>query len=142
MKLYFILRIISIVCYSFIFLQGSMIVMPVIIVFTLGITDGDPATRLLRILADLALITLAIISFMDKSKVTIALELIIFFLLLSPLIQVLLIFPFRMFASPLFIGPFVGFVILYPLSLLFSYLDYRKPQKSLGLQIDKMDIFK
>jgi hypothetical protein len=100
--------------------------MPLILVLTVGIADAEPATRPLRIIADLALIALAIIDFKKKTGVILILESIIFFLLLSPLLQTLSIFPLQMFAYPLFIVPFAGFAILYPLSLLFSYLDYRQ----------------
>ena len=77
MKFYSILRLISIACYSFIFLQGMLIMMPLILVLTFGIADAVPATQPLRIIADLALIGLAIINFKKKTRVTLALETII-----------------------------------------------------------------
>jgi hypothetical protein len=99
-----------------------MIMIPFILVLTFGIADAEPRTLPLRIIADLALIALAIINFKKKTRVTLVVETIIFFLLLAPLLQTLSIFPLQMFAYPLFIVPFSGFAILYPLSLLFFYL--------------------
>jgi hypothetical protein len=125
MKLHSSLRILSIICYLFIFLQGMMIPLPFILVLASGITDDEPNKRLLVLLADLGLIFLAILSFKKKSNLTIALECIIYFMLLSPLVWTLANFPISMFGYALFFVPFGGFVILYPLSLLFSCLDYR-----------------
>src|ERR1700737_994867 len=120
MKIHSILRILSIVCYSFIFLKGMMIIVLFILVLTIGIADAEPITKLLLILADLALVILTILNFKKKTRVTITLECIIYFLLLSPLVWTLANFPLQMFEYPLFVGPFAGFVILYPLSVLFS----------------------
>jgi hypothetical protein len=112
-----------------------IITMPFILVLTLGIADAVPIMKILLTLADLALIGLAILNFRRKTKATIALECIVFFLLLSPLLRTLTAFPLQMFEYPLFIVPFAGFVILYPLSLLFTYLDYQQmPQP---IQLDK-----
>jgi hypothetical protein len=126
MKFHSIFRTLSIVCYLFIFLQGMIITMPFILVLTLGIADAVPIMKILLTLADLALIGLAILNFRRKTKATIALECIVFFLLLSPLLRTLTAFPLQMFDYPLFIVPFAGFVTLYPLSLLFTYLDYQQ----------------
>ncbi len=102
-----------------------MIPLPFILVLASGITDDELNKRLLVLLADLGLIFLAILSFKKKSKLTIALECIIYFMLLSPLVWTLANFPISMFEYALFFVPFGGFVMLYPLSLLFSCLDYR-----------------
>ena len=99
--------------------------MPFILVLVFGIPGAEPITRLFLLLADLGLIFLAILSFKKKSKLTIALECVIYFMLLSPLVCTLAIFPLSMFEYSLFYVPFAGFVILYPLSLLFSCLEYR-----------------
>jgi hypothetical protein len=102
-----------------------IIAVPFILVLTLGIADAKPITRIFLILADLGLLFLAILSFKKKTKVRIILECIIYLMLLSPLVWTLANFPLQMFEYPLFIVPFAGFVILYPLSLLFSCLEYR-----------------
>lgn len=125
MRLHSSLRILSIICYAFIYLQGWMIAMPFILVLTIGLPDAEPTTRLFLLLADLGLIFLAMLSYWKKTKLKIALEIIIYFMLLSPLIRTLAIFPLSTFEYSLFFIPFAGFVILYPLSLLFSCLKYR-----------------
>jgi hypothetical protein len=126
MKLHFLLRRLSIVCYLFIFIQGMMIALPFIFVLTFGILYAEPSAALFMILADLGLILLAILSFKKKTKVRIALECVVYLMLLSPLIRLLVIFPLQMFEYPLFIVPFGGFMILYPLSVLSSCLEYRR----------------
>jgi hypothetical protein len=126
MKIHSFLRRLSIVCYSFIFIQGMMIAFPFILVLTIGIPDAEPRTRLYMILADLGLILLAILSFKKKTKGRIALECVIYLMLLSPLLRMLAIFPIQMFEYPLFIVPFGGFVMLYPLSVLSSWLEFRR----------------
>jgi hypothetical protein len=125
MKLHSKLRRLSIVCYSFIFIQGMIIALPFILVLTFGIGDAEPRTRFFMIMADLGLLLLAILSFRKKTKVKTALECIVFLMLLSPLLQMLAVFPLRMFEYPLFMVPFAGFVILYPLSVLSSCLEDR-----------------
>jgi len=102
-----------------------MIAVPFILVLTVGMADAEPGMRPFLILADLGLILLAILTFMKKTKVTMALECAIYIMLLSPLIRMLAIFPFQMFDYPLFIVPFGCFVILYPISVLFSTSEYR-----------------
>jgi hypothetical protein len=103
-----------------------MIAFPFILVLTIGIPDAEPRTRLYMILADLGLILLAILSFKKKTKGRIALECVIYLMLLSPLLRMLAIFPIQMFEYPLFIVPFGGFVMLYPLSVLSSWLEFRR----------------
>ena len=125
MKLHSILRALSIVCYSFIFIRGMIIAMPFILVLTLGILDAYPITRIFLILADLGLIFLAVSSFRKKTGLTIALQAIVYFMLLSPLVWTLATFPLSMFDYSLFYLPLGGFVVFYPLSVLFSWLEYR-----------------
>ncbi len=126
MKLHSLLRRLSIVCYSFILMQGMIIAFPFILVLTFGIGDAEPGTRFFMILADLGLILLAILSFQKKTKGRIALESLVFLMLLSPLLRMLAIFPLRLFEYAGFIIPFGGFVILYPLSVLSSWLEYSR----------------
>ena len=125
MKLHSILKRVSIVCYSLIFVQGMMIAMPLILVLTIGLVDASGASRLFLLLADSALILLTILHFKKKTKMRIVLECIIYLMLFSPLVWMLTNFPLQTFAFSLFIVPFAGFVILYPLSLLLSCLEYR-----------------
>ena len=125
MKLHSILRALSILCYSFIFVQGLIIAVPFILVLILGIPDAYPVTRIFLLLADLGLIFLTISSFRKKTGLTIALQAIVYFMLLSPLVWTLATFPLSMFDYSLFYLPLGGFVVLYPVSVLFSWLEYR-----------------
>ena len=125
MKLHSCLKILSLICYSFIFIPGMMIGIPFILLLIIGIPDAYPRLKPFLILADLGLIFLAILSFKKINKLTITLESVIFFILLSPLVWMLSKFPLSMFDYSLFYIPLAGFVILYPLSLLFSSLKYR-----------------
>lgn len=128
MRLYLLFRRLSIISYALIFIQGMIIAVPFILVLTFGIGDAEPRMRPFLILADLGLILLAILAFKKKTKVIITLECIIYFMLLSPLIRMLAIFPLQMFKYPLFVVPFGGFVILYPISTLSSWLEYISKQ--------------
>jgi hypothetical protein len=128
MKLHIIFRTLSILCYSFIFVPGMMIALPFILVLTVGICDAYPGLRLLLILADLGLILLGVLSFRKKSKLTIALHCLIYFMLLSPLLWMLTFSPNQLFGFLFFTAPFGGFVLLYPLSVLSSWLDYRRKE--------------
>jgi hypothetical protein len=103
-----------------------MLAFPFILVLTFGIADAEPRTRPFMILADLGLLLLTILSFKKKTKVRMALECIVYLMLLSPLLRMLAIFPAQMFEYPGFIVPFGGFVMLYPLSVLSSWLEYRR----------------
>ena len=125
MKSYSKLRTLSIICYLLIFIPGWMMAFPFILVLTLGVADAKPTERLLLILADLALIVLAILSFKKKTKLRMALECLMFPLLLSPLVWMLANFPLDSFDSPLFFDPFAGFAMLYPLSVISSFLQYK-----------------
>jgi hypothetical protein len=126
MKLHSLFRRLSIVCYSFILMQGMIIAFPFILVLTFGIGSAEPGTRPFMILADLGLVLLAILSFQKKTKGRIALECLVYLMLLSPLLRMLAIFPLSLFDYPGFIVPFGGFVILYPLSVLSSWLEYSR----------------
>ena len=126
MKSHSKLRVLSIICYLLIFIPGWMMAFPFILVLTMAVADATPTERLLLILADLALIVLAILCFKKKTKLQMALECLMFPLLLSPLVWMLANFPLESFDSPLYFVPAAGFVMLYPISILSSYLEYKQ----------------
>jgi hypothetical protein len=132
MKLSPILRAIAIVSYLFIFLQGMIIAIPFGCLLFVGLFDTEPMTRIFIILADIALLTLFIHSFKKKTKTSLLIELIAYFLLLSPLIRILITVPLHMFNYLLFIIPVTCFAVLYPLSVLFSFKEYRQELKTTG----------
>lgn len=124
-KLGLTLRTISIVCYCVILLQGFIIAIPFIVALTLGLPDAEPAQLPFRLLADLGLLILVVLRFRKKSAWTIVLECMVYFMLLSPLVRVLAAFPLRMFSLVGFFVPFSAFVVLYPLSVVFSWFGLR-----------------
>ena len=119
------MRIIAILSYFLIFLQGSMILVPFGLLLLFGVFNGEPFMRYLILLADLSLIALLIFSFKPNTKVKLAVEIVSYFILLLPLARTFLSFPFEQFNYFLFIFPTLLFVILFPLSIYFSYKKNR-----------------
>jgi hypothetical protein len=133
MKLSPIFRTLAILSYLFIFLQGMMIAVPFGCMLLIGLFEAEPLTRILIILADLALLSLFILSFNQRNKNLLFIELIAYFLLLSPLVRILTIVPIEEFNYLLFIIPFTCFVVLYPLSVVFSFREYKRSRKTTGI---------
>lgn len=68
MKLSPIFRTLAIVSYLFIFLQGIIISIPFVCMLFVGLFEAEPLTRIFIILADIALLTLFILSFHERTK--------------------------------------------------------------------------
>lgn len=128
------LRTVSIVCYFFIFLQGSMIQIPFGCLLFTGLFEAEPITRVLIAIADISLITLFIISFKEKSKYTLLIEVIVYFFLLLPLVRIFTSFPFVWFSYFLFLFPMICFLTLYPLSVIVSYREFFKNKSRISNQ--------
>ncbi len=120
------MRVLSIITYFFIFLKGSMILLPFGLLLLTGGFEAEPLTRVFIIIADLTLIAILIISFKEKSRITLTIEVISYFLLLLPLIRIFTSFSFDNFNYFLFLFPTGCFIILYPLSVYESFRKYRK----------------
>src|SRR6266480_1476604 len=88
--------------------------------------EAEPITRVFIALADIFLIILLIVSFREKSKWTLSIEIISYFVLLLPLMRIFTSFPFDMFNYFSFLFPAVCFILLYPLSVYFSYREFKK----------------
>jgi hypothetical protein len=132
MKLSPLFRTLAIVSYLFIFLQGMIIAIPFGCLLFVGLFEAEPLTRVFIILADIALLALFILSFRERPKTSLLIEFIAYFLLLSPLIRILSIVPIDKFNYLLFIIPVINFVVLYPLSVLFSFREYRHTLNTTG----------
>ena len=132
MKLSPFFRAFAIISYFFIFLQGMIIPIPFGCMLIVGLFDVEPINRVFIILADIALLALYALSFKQRTKRSLWVEVIAYFLLLSPLIRILSIIPIDRFNDPPFIIPFASFVVLYPLSLLFSFKEYRQALQRTG----------
>src|SRR5215216_3814058 len=103
MKLSPIFRSLAIISYLFIFLQGMIIAIPFGCMLFIGLFEAEPLTRIFIILAGIALLMLFILSFNRRTKRSLLLEFIAYFLLLSPLITILTTVPLYMFNYLLFI---------------------------------------
>ena len=117
------MRAFAIIAYFFIFLQGSMILIPFGLLLVTGLFEAEPIMRVLIVLADISLIALMIISFKEKSRITLAIEIIAYFLLLLPILKIFFSFPFDRFNYFLFLFPTTCFLFLFPISI---FLNYRK----------------
>ena len=120
------MRIISIIAYLLIFLQGSMILVPLGCLLAMGVFTAGPIMRILILLADISLVALFILSFRKWSKTKLVIEIVCYILLLLPLLKILSSFPIEMFNYFLFWFPFAVFVVLFPLSIVLSYRNYKK----------------
>jgi hypothetical protein len=118
-----LLRGFAIIAYFFIFLQGSMILIPFGLLLVTGLFEAEPIMRSLIALADISLIVLIVISFKEKSKITLVTEIIVYFLLLLPILKIFFSFPFDRFNYFLFLFPAACFLLLFPISI---FLAYRK----------------
>lgn len=126
------MKTLSIISYLFIFLPGSMILLPLALLLITGIVTAEPFMRLLVILADLSILTIFYISTKPKSLLIIAIELASFVFLIMPLLIIVLPWPLKTFNYFLFIAPFACFVTLYIVSMVKSVKEYRRLLKPVG----------
>jgi len=98
-----------------------MIKIPLGLLLVTGLFEAEPTMKLLIVSADIALITLIILSFKAKTKVTLIIEIASFILMLLPILKLLLSFSFEWFNYFLFLFPASCFIIFFPLSIFFSY---------------------
>lgn len=123
-------RIVSIIAYFLIFLQGSMILIPFGLMLVMGIFTAEPLMRILLSFADIALIGLVIISLNNRTKWTTFIEIISFLFLLLPLLKIFLSFSFKWFNYFLFFFPAGCFIIFFPLSIFLADRKYKKGEKT------------
>lgn len=121
MSLHKILRALAILAYLLIFVDGEHIGGPMIILMFLSVFETDLVTQILTVLAFLGLITLIVLTFFKKTNWTFFVEAMICFLLALPIINELQYERSRLLHYPLFVIPTLCFLILYILSLYFSY---------------------
>jgi len=125
-----IFRVLSILSYCFIMLNGQMIALPFIffIVFTMFGSEGA-LTAFTSISSFAGLLLLLYLLRFKKSRLIILIELGVFILLCAPLIDRLTSVPIELFNYSLFIIPVVSFVTCYLLSLIFSLKEIKKIQQ-------------
>jgi hypothetical protein len=103
-----------------------MILLPFGLLLVTGLFTAEPLMRILILLADISLITMLIISFKEKTKMNLVIEIISYFVLLLPLLKIFTSFPFEMFTYFLFLFPAICFIVFFPLSIVSSYRQYRQ----------------
>lgn len=125
-------RTISIFAYFFIFLRGSMILLPFGGLLLTGLLTAELLMRVLIGLADIALLILLIKSFYKRTKWTTLVEVIAFFVLLLPLLRIFTSFAFEWFNYFLFLFPVSCFIFFFPLSILLAHSKYVQQAKKPG----------
>jgi hypothetical protein len=124
MKIYSIFRGLSILSYFSIFIKGEIISGPMFFLMVGALYNSDTLTQVLVVLAFTGLIALGFLMFIPKSEWTLITEIIVFIFLLFPILNELRFEPIPLLKYPLFTTPAISFVLLYLLSLLFSFRDY------------------
>ncbi len=121
-----ILRALSILAYCFILFNGWFISIPFFLVLIFSIFDWGTKLQIFSILAVLGLIQLIRLTGLAKTKKILFAEFLIFIFLLSPIAERLLSVNIVLFNYPGFILPFFTFIILYILSIFFSFRQFIK----------------
>ena len=121
-----IFRVLSILSYCFIMLNGQMIALPFIlfIVFTMFGSEGSQ-TAATSTASFVGLLLLLYLLRFKKSRRIIFIELGVFILLCAPLIDRLTSVPIELFNYSLFIIPVISFLTCYIISIIFSLKDIK-----------------
>lgn len=121
-----IFRVLSILSYCCILLNGQMIALPFIffVVFTMYGSEGAQ-TAITSIAGFAGLLLLLYLLRFKKSKRILLVEFGVFFLLCAPLIDRLTSVPIALFNYSGFIVPVISFIICYFLSLMLSLKDVK-----------------
>jgi hypothetical protein len=127
MKLSSILKEFAILFYFVIFLQGSMVSLPMFVYLLFTVADFGTTEQIFAAIALFGLIIHFLhLSFKSKTKKVIV-DIFVFACLLSPLIQRMLAVPFARFNYSWFLIPAVGFVSLYLATLVIRIIHAVRP---------------
>ena len=121
MRLHKILRALAILSYLLIFVNGEHVGGPMIILMFLSVFETDIITQILIALSFIGLVTLVVLTSLKKTNWTFFIEAIICVLLTLPIINELHYERSMLLHYPMFVIPTLCFLILYLLSLYFSY---------------------
>ena len=117
MKLSSILKEVAILFYFVIFLQGSMVSLPMFVYLLFTVADFGTTEQIFAAIAMFGLIIHFLhLSFKNKIK-KLAVDLFVFACLLSPIIQRMVMLPLERFNYTLFILPALCFTIFYLVTL-------------------------
>ena len=130
MKLQKIFRAIAIIFYLSIILSGQMIVLPLIIWLLFTLFDFGDIDQLFALIAIIGLFLICFNFNKDRTRKVLSLDLLCFFLLISPLVKLMTAVPIELFNYTAFIMPAVLFVLFYITSLLFGCKQYSQIKKS------------
>ena len=122
-------RIVSIIAYLLIFLQGSMILLPFVLMLVVGMFSAEPFLRVLLIIGDAALITLLLLKLFKWRRWIAFIEVICFIGLLLPLIKIFFSFSFDWFNYFLFLFPTICFLVLFPISIFLGHRDIKREER-------------
>ena len=117
-------RVIAIISYLLIFLMGQMIGVPFFFWLAFTLFDFGNIDQLFAFFAVVGLVTICINHNKTRTAKLLALDLLCFFLLISPLIRRMTAVPIELFNYLAFIIPTTLFVSFYTASLFFGCKQY------------------
>ena len=123
-----IFKSIAIIAYCFIMLNGWMIGIPFFLFLIFSLFEFGTLAQLAALLSFTGFFLLLFPSDFKKIKRTVRLQLVIYVLLLSPIIELLACVPLELFYYSTFIIPVLIFVIGFPVHILFLF-KYLQKQK-------------
>jgi hypothetical protein len=129
MKLSHIIRGLSMLAYFSIILKGMIIGIPFILFLFFTLFEWGTKTQVAVLFAFIGLISLVALRKRPKTTRTLLIEIIVFILLLLPILERITSVPISLFNYAAFIIPAISFIILYPLSLLFSYREINRDKR-------------
>ena len=134
MKFYKYFKIASLISYSLIMISGSMIGIPLIICLFSWLLDFGTLIELFALLAIFGIITSITLTKYQSNKNTFIIEVVLLGILLLPVIERFLSFPFHFFDTFYFIVPVCLFIIFYLSSLFFLFrkIQTRKDNVAIG----------
>ncbi|MEO9257836.1 MAG: hypothetical protein ABI207_05600 [Crocinitomicaceae bacterium] len=124
-------KFISLIAYLLIILMGQMIGIPFFLWLIFMLFDFGNIDQLFAVLAITGLFINAINRNKKKSPSILLLDLLCFFLLLSPLIHRMIAVPIHLFNYLAFIIPISTFILFYLISLGLSFKIYLQNKKSI-----------
>lgn len=116
-------KIASLVSYFFIFIMGSMIAMPFGCILLLSFLDFSVLKY--TIFGIVGIIILLYNLNRKASNIKIAIDILVFLLLLYPIMNRLFLFPMNFFNHPTFYIPLGLFISFYLISIFFEFKNFR-----------------
>ena len=123
MRLYKVFRVIALLSYCFIMINGEMISFPFFLFLAISIFLGEDilakASALIGIIGIILLLT------QKQTKRTLLIEALALIMLILPIVERLTSVPINLFNYSTFIFPSISFIVFYILSVFFSYKEFK-----------------